>query len=300
MKKGFVLVITVAFLAILAAKAFIFTEFVRLKQAIQHNQNSIFLADRLVKTGISAGEIILSLDTNSYDWFDDVWIKPKQIVFPEGTVDVTIEPLDSRFNINSIIGKDNHLNTQSVNIFSNLLSVMGLPSSLLDTLIDWLDSDDFPRVFGAESDYYNTLIPPYNPANGPVGDVTELAFIKGFTPQILMAGEQYPGLDNLLTIFSDNKINVNMADPVILQALGYASDSVTKILDERESRPLDMNILMGIDRETTASLTRIIKFTSDFFCISAVADCGGGIKSSQSLIVQRTNSGIKRLRWERN
>lgn len=299
MKKGFVLIITVAFLAILAANAFMFTEFVRLRAEIQHNQNSRFFADRIAKAGISAGEIILSMDKNSYDWFSDIWVKPKQLVFAEGTVNITIEPLDARFNINSILNRDRSINTQSVNIFSNLLSVMGFSSGLLDTLLDWLDSDDFPRVFGAESEYYNTMIPPYKPANTKLGDVSELVYIKGFTPEILMHNEDHPGLGDLLTTFSDNKINVNMSDPIILQALGYSTASVEKILNERELRPLNMSILMNIDRQTTTSLTRIIKFSSSFFCIRAEANCYG-MMSTQSLIVQRTNSGIKRLRWERN
>ncbi|HQL64350.1 MAG TPA: hypothetical protein PLS78_00650, partial [bacterium] len=99
--------------------------------------------------------------------------------------------------------------------------------------------------------------------------------------------------------FKDNKINVNIASPLILQMLGYSTDSVEKILNERELRPLSMNILMNIDRQTTSSLTRVIKFSSSFFCIRAVADCNG-VMSTQFLIVQRTSSGIKRLKWERN
>lgn len=299
MKKGFVMITTMAFLAILAANAFMFTEFVRLRAEIQYNQNSRFFADRIARVGLITGEIILSKDKNSYDWFGDIWVKPKKLVFPEGTVNITVKPLDAHFNINSIINRDRSINTQSVNLFSNLLSVMGLSSALLDTLLDWLDSDDFPRVFGAESEYYSTMIPPYKPANTTLGDVSELVYIKGFTPEILMHNEEHPGLGDLITTFSDNKINVNMSGPIILQALGYSTASVEKILNERELRPLSMSILMNIDRHTTSSLTRIIKFSSSFFCIRAEANCNG-IISTQSLIVQRTSSGIKRFRWEKN
>jgi len=299
MKNGFILITTLAFLAILAANAVLLSDFIRFRAELQHNQNAQFLVDKIARAGISAGETILLLDKNSYDWFTDIWVKPKHLEFPEGSVDVTIEPLDTKFNVNSIIGRDKSINTQAKNIFSNLLSVMGFPSSLLDTLLDWLDSDDFPGVFGAESEYYATLVPPYKPANGPLNDTFELAYIKGFTPEILMRSGERPGLIDLLTIFSDNKINVNMADPIILQALGYSSASVEKILNERELRPLTMNILMRIDRQTTGSLTRVIKFSSSFFKITAHATCAG-ISSTQSLVVQRANNKITRLRWERN
>ena len=299
MRKGFVLVITLAFLAILAANAILFSQFIRFRAELQHNQSARFIVENLSMAGISAGEAILLSDKNTYDWFSDIWVKPKHIEFPDGSVDVIIEPLDARFNINSIINRDKSLNTRATNIFGNLLSVMGFSSSLMDALLDWLDRDEFPRVFGAESDYYATLTPAYKPSNGPLNDVFELAYIKGFTPEILMSSDEKKGLIDLLTTFSDNKINVNMADQLIFQALGYPSASVEKILNERELRPLTMNILMQIDRQTTSSLTAFVKFSSSFFRITSKAE-SSGIVSTRSLIVQRANNRITRLRWERN
>jgi len=298
MKKGFVLITTLAFLSILAANAFLFTEFIKLRAQLQHSQDARFFVEKLARAGISAGESILLMDNNSYDWYSDIWVKQKHLEFPEGSVDIAIEPIDTRFNINSIINKDKSFNSQAQTIFSNLLSVMGFSSSLLDALLDWLDSDDFPRVFGAESEYYATLSPPYRPPNGPLSDISELAYIKDFTPEILKSSGENKGLLDLLTIFSDNKINVNMAEPVILQALGYPTASVEKIVNERELRPLTMNILMRIDRQTTVSLTRVIKFSSSFFRITAQAK-SGDVVCTQSLIVQRANNKITRLRWER-
>lgn len=297
--NGFILVITLGFLAILAANAFILTEFINRRIELQHSHTARFLVEKLSRAGITAAESILLMDTNTYDCFSDIWVKSKHIDFPEGSVDIVIEPLDTRFNVNSIINRDKSFNTQASTIFSNLLSVMGFSSSLLDTLLDWLDSDDFPRVFGAESDYYGTLNPPFKPSNGPLSDLYELAYIKGYTPEILMHNPEGKGLLDLLTTVSDNKININMADSILLQALGYSSESVEKILNERELRPLTMNILMRIDRQTTSSLTRIIKFTSNYFRITSKAQ-KEGITYSQSLIIQRANNKITRLRWERN
>lgn len=299
MEGGFILVLTLGFLAILAANALILTEFVNRRMELHHNQKTRFLVEKLASAGITAAESILLMDTNTYDWFSDIWVKPKHMEFPEGSVDITIEALDTRFNVNSIINRDKSFNTQASTIFSNLLSVMGFSSSLLDTLLDWFDSDDFPRVFGAESDYYGTLSPPYKPTNGPLDDIYELAYIKGFTPEILLHSPQGKGLLDLLTTVSDNKINVNMADPIILQAMGYSSESVEKILNERELRPLSIGILMQIDRQTTSSMTRVIKFSSSYFRIISKAE-SNNITFTRSVIVQRANNKITRLRWERN
>lgn len=299
MKKGFILVITLGFLAVLAANALLFTEFIRIRAELQNSQNKKFLVEKLARTGISAGEAILLMDKNTNDWFSDIWFKPKHIELPEGKIDITIEALDARFNINSIINRDKSINNQAKTIFSNLLSVMGFSSSLVDALIDWLDSDEFPGVFGAEADYYRSLIPPYQPPNGPLNDTYELAYIKGFSPEILKGQGENKGLLDLLTIFSDNKINVNLADGIILQAMGYPSSSVEKIMNEREIRPLTMGILMQIDRNTTSSITRLIKFSSSFFRITAKVE-SDGVLFTQSLVVQRSNNKITRLRWERN
>ena len=40
-------------------------------------------------------------------------------------------------------------------------------SVVSDSIQDWIDADDAPRIAGAESDYYQGLTPPYNAKNAP-------------------------------------------------------------------------------------------------------------------------------------
>lgn len=51
---------------------------------------------------------------------------------------------------------------------------------LTDSLLDWMDGDDEPRLHGAESNYYQEMEPPYSVPNRPIEFREELRLIRGF------------------------------------------------------------------------------------------------------------------------
>ncbi|HOO17757.1 MAG: general secretion pathway protein GspK [Phycisphaerae bacterium] len=69
-------------------------------------------------------------------------------------------------------------------VLSRLPQVENVPE-LINALLDWRDADNDTREGGAESDYYNTLEPPYNAKNGPFDSIEELLLVKGFNAAIL-------------------------------------------------------------------------------------------------------------------
>jgi len=60
-----------------------------------------------------------------------------------------------------------------------------MTEDVADAILDWIDSDDEPREFGCESEYYATLQPPYVPKNAPLDTVEELLLVRGVTPNLL-------------------------------------------------------------------------------------------------------------------
>jgi len=66
-----------------------------------------------------------------------------------------------------------------------LLLLPGMNEAVADAILDWIDEDDSPRTFGAESSYYQTLTPPYRPSNRPLQHLDELLMIQGVTPELL-------------------------------------------------------------------------------------------------------------------
>ncbi len=66
--------------------------------------------------------------------------------------------------------------------------LMGLPKMTLqtaDAILDFLDEDEDPREFGAESSYYSTLEPPYTSKNALLQSIDELLLARGVTMELL-------------------------------------------------------------------------------------------------------------------
>ncbi|MGW8257090.1 MAG: hypothetical protein ACWGMZ_06370, partial [Thermoguttaceae bacterium] len=66
-----------------------------------------------------------------------------------------------------------------------LMNLPGMTENIADAILDWLDPDNQPREFGAESEYYSMLTQPYAPTNGPLTNIEELLLVRGVTPELL-------------------------------------------------------------------------------------------------------------------
>ena len=72
---------------------------------------------------------------------------------------------------------------------SLLMSLPNMTVEIAESILDWIDEDDEPRDFGAESDYYETLPTPYQCPNGPARSVDELLLVRGVTPTLLYGAD---------------------------------------------------------------------------------------------------------------
>ena len=68
-----------------------------------------------------------------------------------------------------------------------LMGLPGMTEDVADAILDWIDSDDEPREFGAESGDYSAMM--YAPPNGPLSTVEELLRVRGVTPQLLFGAD---------------------------------------------------------------------------------------------------------------
>ena len=66
-----------------------------------------------------------------------------------------------------------------------LLQLPGMTETAADSILDWLDEDDEPRSFGAESEYYIEQKATYLPRNGLPQNMEELLFVQGVTRELL-------------------------------------------------------------------------------------------------------------------
>jgi type II secretory pathway component PulK len=161
----------------------------------------------------------------------------------DGTVTVKIIDLERFANINTAPAPE----------LQQALTLMGVNvdeiSIVTDSIQDWVQPGNMPRIAGAKNDYYQGLNPPYYCKEAPMDDISELLLVKGIWdhPEIFdpkkyggspsgyagpalrhrlgfgnSPGEtpNYPfGLVDLFTPFSQGKININTADRNVLQLI---------------------------------------------------------------------------------
>lgn len=171
-----------------------------------------------------------------------------------GTVSLKIVDLERFANVNTASSEELHQALTLMGVDADSVSVVS------DSIQDWVDSDDAPRIAGAEDDYYQGLNPPYNCKNAPIDNLPELLLIKGIwnQPEIFWGGTasnhppsafqhklgvgtspgqapDYPfGLKDLFTPFSNGRINLNTADANVLQLIpGIDANVAASIMQVR-------------------------------------------------------------------
>ncbi len=92
-----------------------------------------------------------------------------------------------------------------------LLNIPNMTTDIADSILDWMDADDTKNPYGAESEDYQQMNPPYKAKNGPFETIDELLLVKGVTPTLLYGedanrnglldpnendGDKSPPLDN--------------------------------------------------------------------------------------------------------
>lgn len=86
---------------------------------------------------------------------------------------------------------------------------------IIDSLLDWQDSDDLHRINGAELDTYQELDDPYIPRNGKIMDPSEFFLIHGTAP---LAG--LFKANEIFTVHNESgSINFNSLTPMMLDFL---------------------------------------------------------------------------------
>ncbi|MCY3005290.1 MAG: type II secretion system protein GspK [Planctomycetota bacterium] len=108
-----------------------------------------------------------------------------------GALSDSIMPTPSTSSTQSSTSGSGAPATSSSSIGRDLLMALpGMDEYAADAILDFIDPDDEPREFGAESDYYTQLPNPYAPSNGPLNSIEQLLLVKGVTPYLLFGLDQ--------------------------------------------------------------------------------------------------------------
>ncbi|HPA16860.1 MAG TPA: type II secretion system protein GspK [Verrucomicrobiae bacterium] len=134
--------------------------------------------------------------------------------FDEGeSYDVRIESEDARLNINRI------MQSGDTDILRRLFTHWDLTQSEIDDVLaameDWFDSDDLPRLNGAEFEEYIEAGRHRGPGNAPFRTLDELREVLGL--DVLF--DKKPDWIDFFSIYSSGRVNLNDAPIDLIQVI---------------------------------------------------------------------------------
>jgi general secretion pathway protein K len=198
----------------------------------------------VAKSGFNAGQVVLSyhkgpVDTLTEDWANmEVLSAQSKDYFSDASFRVQIEDESGKIPLNLFI-MNNVVNADVREMLVRLLSLpeFGLDSDrvmeIINSLKDWMDSDDEVTATGAETAYYKSLDRPYAAKNAPIENLEEILMIKGVTRELYYGTQGKPGLEKYLTLYGMGKININTAPKLILRIL--SKDMTTEMIEEMDT-----------------------------------------------------------------
>jgi len=213
-----------------------------------------------------------------------------------GTIKVSIEDAQSRFNLNSVAGKD-QTSLASLRVLQHLLEGLQLDPQLANAVVDWTDPDSEVSAGGAEDVDYLNFSPPYRAANRPMASVDELRLVRGFDAKTVAALLPYV---TVLPVAS-NIINVNTASPKVLVALVDHLDLPTaqRIAEERLLKPFSS--LTDFTSKLPAGSTPPaagMSLKTDYFLVTLDTAIGRHERRSEALL-QRLPDKTTTVLWHR-
>jgi general secretion pathway protein K len=276
-----------------------------------------FKCDVLARAGIELAKQQLMADIDptqdtGADAFKEKWCTNPDLYenysMGDGVINVKVSPEDGKLNINTLSATP-----EALRYFFQLLQVQPADLDVLvDSIQDWVDTDDNARINGAEVDYYSRLAPPYRPKNGPIDRLEELLLVRGMTPDLFYGRTSGHPLRESLTGLSAGKVNVNVAPAIVLAVLlgieeSQAEQIVTyrngddgaqgtdddRVFYSRQDLPLASSSISAAELKV---LQNVLDFKSYFFTIVSEGRIGNVSKTIR-VTVSRDQDGIKTLAW---
>jgi len=194
-----------------------------------------------------------------------------------------------RLNLNWIVSGEN---PQRIALLRTYLEIKGVDLNerdrMIDTLLDYVDPDDLPRLNGAESG------PNYEPRNALLQHIEELKVIPGW--------EKYtarPDCDDDSTLYSSGPVDLAWASRDVLLSLpGFNEPIVDRYLELRRGtdqldgteddavfESLDqVRLALGFSPEQFAQLSALVGFKDQVMRVVSVGKSGGATRTVQMII----------------
>jgi general secretion pathway protein K len=343
-ERGIALLMTLAFITLAISIAVETNRQARLSIEATDAACAQLLAGQMAAAGIHGAMAILIQDryASETDHLKETWADPEKlqealedVSFEDGRLEVRIADEMARIQINALVDFPQSQNfspdqqqimERAIDEARSALDEQGDLSAtdMVNAIKDWLDSGDDEAITGlngAESDYYQDLDPPYAARNGPMIHISELARVKGISPELFQGGEGGPGLRDLMTVYGASskddggftfkgEVNLNTAPQAVLAALmppesSDLAEAFVQYRDEADALVLESNnwyqdVPGAADLDLSEDITTL---SSNIFRIQATATWNG-FQRAVSAVVERLQAtdgkgwACRILSWE--
>jgi general secretion pathway protein K len=270
-----------AFVTELAKDTYFFDDY---SQRIISQEQIYFMSD----VGIEAVKNILEEDDPKYDSFNDNWAQQMPVELKEASFTIEIVDQERYLNPNILVNQKDEIDEKTFDIFQRLFYYLEIDTQVLYNIIDWIDKNKDSS--GGEEDYID-----FPAKNDKIDTLEELKMIKGITPEIfegkkeegktVISGEEKPGLKDVLSPYSDGKVNINTASVYVLMSLDDDIDEslASSIIAYRKENPFtNVNDLIKVDGMNSDIIYRIKNFVD--------------VKSKNFLVNIKINFGDREFR----
>jgi general secretion pathway protein K len=249
-------------------------------------------------TAVENVKLALREDDNEYDSLKERWKTGfSTSTTAEGvTTAVAVEDEESKCNL-AAASKERLLPAP---IFD------GFPDreELVDSLLDWQDSDGQPRARGAEAGDYARLTPPRPCKDRQLDCLDELSLVKGFTPKVLARARRFA------TVCTDGRININTAPVETLMTLpGVDYLKAQAIIARRNGKDLRQGTADDLPYDTPqrleevlgaalyAKISDLVTVSSSHFKVTVTAKAGKYSTIVETLLSRQGNGSVKVVYW---
>jgi general secretion pathway protein K len=215
------LIVTLVMTAILTAMTVEFVYGVYVSTGFLENWTSMSGLMQSARSGMSVAGYLLrkNVSGKAYTYPGRVTTPPVD-PFMDGSsaVALTIEDLDGRFEINTLVYENGEPGEAAMDGFARMVDHLmpgeGRGRELADRVADWIDPDSLPRAADSEKGV----------RNGPLQGVDELLLVPGLDQTV------YDKVSAYVTVRGSGLVNINAAETPVLMTL---SDDMTEELAGR-------------------------------------------------------------------
>jgi general secretion pathway protein K len=240
-------------------------------------------ADTVAHAATHWAAAVLAEDDASVDHLNETWARRLPAIPAEGaTLTGAIADEQAKFNLNNLV-RGAAPSPADVAVLQRLLGALGLPATLADAIVDWIDPDDsVTQSAGAEDLDYLGSEPAYRAPNRALADVGELARVKGMTPEALARLAPH-----VTALPDETPVNVNTASATVLRALvpSLSAADAARVVEARGQAPFrGLEEFQRALPQPAAQIDGPIDVKSRFFSAEATVQVGRVAAGYRALI----------------